>query len=454
MSNQKKELYRSIAEQKLKSFSIGNMGKRGISRKEQEEMKKKQDELEVKNVYQEFVSTFEDAPSSKMNKTWIKAGTFNAGNRKEDFSDKGKVYKPQAKLDYNALKRDNKPSSSTLDAKRPEKPGKKKEKEKKKSNLEIFKEELKAMQEEREERHRIKGMLKTSLPSASAASIASKESSYLGDIGDKLGSHDTGDPNTTNLYLGNLSPRLTEQQLLELFGKYGPLASIKIMWPRTEDEKARGRNCGFVAYMSRKDGERALSHLLGKDIDGFEMKMGWGKPVPIPLQPIYIPPTLLRLTMPPEPTGLPFNCLPEYENEENFDKMLYNARIKVVIPSDRTQLCLINRMVEFVVREGPMFEAMIMNREMNNRNFQFLFENKSPEHIYYRWRLYSMLQGNKHVCMEKLEKKLLKLNSFQATIKMIGTQNHSGCSRGAPCGFHRQRIFTLPVCRITYSKCH
>lgn len=86
----KKELYRSIAEQKLKSFSIGTMGKRGISRKEQEELKKRQEQEEVGKVYQEFVSTFEDAPSSKVNKTWIKAGTFNAGNRKEDFSDKGK----------------------------------------------------------------------------------------------------------------------------------------------------------------------------------------------------------------------------------------------------------------------------------------------------------------------------------------------------------------------------
>jgi hypothetical protein len=56
------------------------------------------------------------------------------------------------------------------------------------------------------------------------------------------------------------------------------------------------------------------------------------------------------------------------------------------------QLCLINRMVEFVVREGPVFEAMIMNREMNNRNFRFLFDNQSPEHIYYRWRLFSILQ--------------------------------------------------------------
>ena len=40
------------------------------------------------------------------------------------------------------------------------------------------------------------------------------------------------------------------------------------MWPRTEDEKSRGRNCGFVAYMSRRDGERALKYLLGKEIDG------------------------------------------------------------------------------------------------------------------------------------------------------------------------------------------
>ena len=142
--------------------------------------------------------------------------------------------------------------------------------------------------------------------------------------------------------------------------------------------------------MSRKDGERALSHLLGRDIDGFEMKMGWGKPVPIPLQPIYVPPALAALTQPPEPTGLPFNCIPPEgadtnpQEEEEYYRLLYRSKVKVVIPTDRTQLCLINRMVEFVVREGPMFEAMIMNREINNRNFQFLFENKSPEHIYYR----------------------------------------------------------------------
>ena len=80
------------------------------------------------------------------------------------------------------------------------------------------------------------------------------------------------------------------------------------------------------------------------------------------------------------------------EEEERYNKLAYKSTVTVMIPIDRSQLCLINRMVEFVIREGPVFEAMIMNREMNNRNFRFLFDNQSPEHIYYRWRLFSILQ--------------------------------------------------------------
>ena len=36
-----------------------------------------------------------------------------------------------------------------------------------------------------------------------------------------------------------------------LICRFGPLASVKIMYPRTEDEKLRGKHCGFVAYMAR-----------------------------------------------------------------------------------------------------------------------------------------------------------------------------------------------------------
>jgi len=56
---------------------------------------------------------------------------------------------------------------------------------------------------------------------------------------------------------------MNEEMLMKLFGKYGPLASVKIMWPRTEEEKSRNRNCGFVAYMRRKDGDKAIKDLGG-----------------------------------------------------------------------------------------------------------------------------------------------------------------------------------------------
>lgn len=36
----------------------------------------------------------------------------------------------------------------------------------------------------------------------------------------------------------------------------------------------------------------------------------------------------------------------------------------------RPLLALIHRMIEFVVREGPMFEAMIMSKEIDNPTFR------------------------------------------------------------------------------------
>ncbi|KAJ8670800.1 hypothetical protein QAD02_002059 [Eretmocerus hayati] len=411
-----KNLMKQIAEQKLKAFSIGTMGKRPLSKKEVEDQRKKEQEQAAAQAFEEFVATFQDTSNKNSNKVWVKAGTYDAGKRHEDTRDKGKLYKPQPKLSELGETRSAQEQAqefarilSSNERKLDRLGKKKKEGEKKKSNLELFKEELKMIQEEREERYKYKGSSKSSVLSQIEDPILAalkSEAPYVTD-----GSFDNGDPNTTNLYLGNLNPKITEQQLMEIFGKYGPLASIKIMWPRSDEEKARQRNCGFVAFMSRKDGERALKNLNGRDIMQYEMKLGWGKSVPIPPHPIYIPPSLVELTQPPPPSGLPFNAQPhrkdkhklprirnlqnaDPQEKENFEKVLQNAVVKVVIPTERNLVMLIHRMVEFVVREGPMFEAMIMNRELNNPMFRFLFENYSPAHTYYRWKLYSILQGD------------------------------------------------------------
>lgn len=53
------------------------------------------------------------------------------------------------------------------------------------------------------------------------------------------------------MFTGNLSTDVDEEVLKKEFGRFGPLASVKIMWPRDDDQRRRGRNCGFVAYMVR-----------------------------------------------------------------------------------------------------------------------------------------------------------------------------------------------------------
>lgn len=286
------------------------MGKRPLSKKEQEELRKKEEEEAAANAFKEFVETFQEAPAT-VSKVWVKAGTYDAGSRREDNREKGKLYKPISKIEEKSSAEKAQEYAKLLanDSTKKDVSLKKKSQEKKKSNLELFKEELRQIQEEREERHKYKNQAKSMLPQQSSLSARAQEAADPNfNKENESGSYDNGDPNTTNLYLGNLNPKISEQQLMELFGKFGPLASIKIMWPRSEEEKSRGRNCGFVAYMSRKDADRALRSLNGKDVMGYEMKLGWGKSVPILTHPIYIPPALMEYAMPPKPSGLPFNA--------------------------------------------------------------------------------------------------------------------------------------------------
>ncbi|CAB1340873.1 unnamed protein product [Coregonus sp. 'balchen'] len=375
-----KDSAKALLESKLKSFSIGKMAvsKRTLSKKEQEDIKKKEDERAAAEIYEEFLAAFEGGEGKV--KAFVRGGIANA-TKEEAASDdkKGKLYKPKSRFETAAAPKSNflpletPPQFLTLDKRH----------------------------EERDERHKMKGRVSRFEP---LSGMEGKRSSFLDDAAP--GSHDVGDPSTTNLYLGNINPQMNEEMLCQEFGRYGPLASVKIMWPRTDEERARERNCGFVAFMNRRDAERALKNLNAKMIMNFEMKLGWGKGVPIPPHPIYIPPSMVEHTLPPPPSGLPFNAqpcerlknpnaalLPPPKNKEEFDKTLSQAIVKVVIPTERNLLSLIHRMIEFVVREGPMFEAMIMNRELSNPMYRFLFENQSPAHVYYRWKLYSILQG-------------------------------------------------------------
>lgn len=160
--------------------------------------------------------------------------------------------------------------------------------------------------------------------------------------------------------------------LCQLFGVHGPIASAKIMWPRTEAELNEGRNKGFVCFMDRSDAACALNEIDGHDVLGLPLRVGWAKPVPLPAQPIFV-----------------------HEGAPNRSKKtLALTQMIVQIPNDEIVRRRIHLVIQNVLQYGEAFESAIARKEHLNPAFRFLSDYQSPEHIYYRWKMYSLLQGD------------------------------------------------------------
>lgn len=340
-----------------------------MSTSKRDKSKLREEEEATAHVFQEFLQSFQITPLPKA-KTFVRSGILNPKSSKEENAEKSKIYRPQPLI----KQKSGVGIKEAIECARLVKEVKvERTKEKPKSNLDALKEELKM-------RHSLKDAVKNESKTTMAT---------IGNESASANLMNSGDPATTNVFVANLSPSVTENDLMLLFGRYGPLASVKIMWPRGAEKVSRSTNCGFVAFMSRKDGERALNELQHRD----DMRVGWAKTVEIPLHPVYVPPELIKMHLPPPPSCLPFNAQPFRKETTNEEELFYNSVVKVTVPLNRITLLTVHRMVEFVVREGPLFEAFIMNREIDNPLYQFLFDNKSPVHTYYRWKLYSILQG-------------------------------------------------------------
>ena len=51
-----------------------------------------------------------------------------------------------------------------------------------------------------------------------------------------------------------------------------------------------------------------LYDISDRVLNGVVLRLGWGKSIAIPPNPIYMPPKLAELVQPQPPTGLPFSC--------------------------------------------------------------------------------------------------------------------------------------------------
>ncbi|KAM0755582.1 hypothetical protein T439DRAFT_307998 [Meredithblackwellia eburnea MCA 4105] len=80
-------------------------------------------------------------------------------------------------------------------------------------------------------------------------------------------------PKRAHLYIGNLSPRVTEYMLQEIFAVAGPVQGVKIIPDRTMQHG--GTNYGFVEYYEMRSAETALQTLNGRRIFDMEIRCNW-----------------------------------------------------------------------------------------------------------------------------------------------------------------------------------
>ena len=78
-----------------------------------------------------------------------------------------------------------------------------------------------------------------------------------------------------NIYIGNLSHEVTEDDLLELFEEFGKVESVKII---TERGSGTSRGFGFVEMPAEDEAQSAINDLNGKELKGGTLKVSESRP--------------------------------------------------------------------------------------------------------------------------------------------------------------------------------
>jgi len=78
-----------------------------------------------------------------------------------------------------------------------------------------------------------------------------------------------------NIYVGNLSYKMRDEDLKELFAPFGTVAECKVIMDR---DSGRSKGFGFVEMPQQAEGEEAIKELDGKEIDGRDLRVNVAKP--------------------------------------------------------------------------------------------------------------------------------------------------------------------------------
>ena len=78
-----------------------------------------------------------------------------------------------------------------------------------------------------------------------------------------------------NIYVGNLSYGMSEEELRNAFAAFGAVTSAKILMDR---ETGRSRGFGFVEMPDQTEAETAIAQLNGKELGGRALRINEARP--------------------------------------------------------------------------------------------------------------------------------------------------------------------------------
>ncbi len=78
-----------------------------------------------------------------------------------------------------------------------------------------------------------------------------------------------------NIYVGNISWDLTEEDLKSAFEPHGQVSTVKII---TDKYTGRSRGFAFVEMPEKAEAEAAISNLNGKELKGREIVVNEARP--------------------------------------------------------------------------------------------------------------------------------------------------------------------------------
>ncbi len=73
-----------------------------------------------------------------------------------------------------------------------------------------------------------------------------------------------------NLYIGNLHYNVNEEELKEIFKKFGEIMSVRII---TDNQTGRSKGFGFIEMIKEEEARVAIENLDGTEIRGRRVKV-------------------------------------------------------------------------------------------------------------------------------------------------------------------------------------